>query len=97
MPDLGGPCSISHDDGASTEVTGTLVSSIAWITAGKGSRTSPEKLKPWNKIIRPGSLRNLGIRGEGAGCGPTEDGVDDMIGRLERGREVIDKGDVEVL
>lgn len=45
-PDDGGPCSIFHDDGASTEVTGILVSSIAWMTAGNGSRTSPEKLKP---------------------------------------------------
>jgi hypothetical protein len=45
-PELGGPFSISHDDGASTEVTGILVSSRARITPGKGSRTSPEKLKP---------------------------------------------------
>jgi hypothetical protein len=45
-PDLGGPASISQDEGASTEVTGTLVSAMAWITAGNGSRTSPEKLKP---------------------------------------------------
>jgi len=35
-----------HDDGASTEVTGRLVFSKAWMTAGKGSRTSPEKLNP---------------------------------------------------
>lgn len=45
-PDSGGPVSIFQEDGASTEVTGSLVSSIARITAGKGSRTSPEKLKP---------------------------------------------------
>lgn len=25
-PEVGGPCSISHDEGASTEVTGSLVS-----------------------------------------------------------------------
>lgn len=37
-----------QDDGASTEVTGSLVCSMALITAGKGSRTSPEKLKPTN-------------------------------------------------
>lgn len=35
-----------HDEGASTEVTGTLVSSRAAITAGNGSLISPEKLKP---------------------------------------------------
>ena len=45
-PDFGGPVSMSQDDGASTEVTGSLVSSKARMTAGKGSRTSPEKLKP---------------------------------------------------
>jgi len=45
-PDLGGPSSIFHDDGASTEVTETLVSCMAWMTAGNGSRTSPEKLNP---------------------------------------------------
>jgi len=45
-PDFGGPFSMSQDDGASTEVTGTLASAMALITAGKGSRTSPEKLKP---------------------------------------------------
>ena len=33
-------------DGASTEVTGTFVDPSADMTAGKGSRTSPEKLKP---------------------------------------------------
>lgn len=35
-----------HDDGASTEVTGSCVCSIASMTAGNGSRTSPEKLNP---------------------------------------------------
>ena len=45
-PDERGPSSIFQDDGASTEVTGIVVSSRAWITAGKGSLTSPEKLKP---------------------------------------------------
>ena len=45
-PSLGGPLSISHDDGASTEVTGTEVVSRARMTAGNGSRTSPKKLKP---------------------------------------------------
>lgn len=45
-PDFGGPSSMFQDDGASTDVTGSLVSSRARITAGNGSRTSPEKLKP---------------------------------------------------
>jgi hypothetical protein len=42
----GGPSSMFQDDGASTEVTGSLVSSSALMTAGKGSRTSPEKENP---------------------------------------------------
>lgn len=45
-PDFGGPSSIFQDEGASTAVTGSFVSSRAWITAGNGSRTSPEKLNP---------------------------------------------------
>lgn len=48
-PVFGGPCSMSQDDGASTDVTGSFVSCRAWMTAGNGSRTSPEKLNP---IIR---------------------------------------------
>lgn len=35
-----------QDDGASIEVTGSRVCSIASMAAGNGSRTSPEKLKP---------------------------------------------------
>lgn len=50
-PDVGGPSSILHDEGASIDVTGSLVSSRALITAGKGSRTSPEKLKPASKSV----------------------------------------------
>ena len=45
-PVSGGPSSILHEEGASTERTGTLVFSMAAITSLKGSRTSPEKLKP---------------------------------------------------
>lgn len=45
-PDWGGPLSMFQDEGASTDVTGSLVVSNARITAGNGSRTSPEKLKP---------------------------------------------------
>jgi hypothetical protein len=47
-PSFGGPDSIFHEDGASTEVTGTEVLSKASITGGNGSRISPEKLKPEN-------------------------------------------------
>lgn len=35
-----------HEDGASTANTGTLLVSMAMIGSLKGSRTSPEKLKP---------------------------------------------------
>ena len=35
-----------HDEGASTDVTGTVVFSSSDITLGNGSRTSPEKLNP---------------------------------------------------
>jgi hypothetical protein len=35
-----------QDEGASTDVTGMRVSSNARMTAGKGSRTSPEKENP---------------------------------------------------
>ena len=45
-PDEGGPSSMFQDDGASTDVTGSLVFSSASMTEGNGSRTSPEKLKP---------------------------------------------------
>ena len=45
-PVLGGPSSILHEEGASTDRTGTLVFSMAVMTSLKGSRTSPEKLKP---------------------------------------------------
>lgn len=45
-PSLGGPLSMSQLEGASTARMGTLVSRRASMTLGKGSRTSPEKLKP---------------------------------------------------
>jgi hypothetical protein len=45
-PEGGGPSSIFHDEGASTDVTGMDVSCNALMTAGKGSRTSPENEKP---------------------------------------------------
>ncbi|KAH8712779.1 hypothetical protein HC256_005953 [Beauveria bassiana] len=49
-PDFGGPCSISHDEGASTDVTGLSDFWSACITAGNGSRTSPEKLNPITQL-----------------------------------------------
>jgi hypothetical protein len=39
-----------QDDGASTDVTGIDVSSRARMTAGKGSRTSPEKENPGDGV-----------------------------------------------
>lgn len=45
-PEAGGPSSMFHDEGASTDVTGMGVSCSALMTAGKGSRTSPENEKP---------------------------------------------------
>ena len=45
-PELGGPFSIFHDEGASTARTGISVVSSAATTERNGSRTSPEKLKP---------------------------------------------------
>ena len=48
-PDAGGPSSMLHDDGASTDNTGTLLVSIAIIESLKGFRTSPEKLKPMRR------------------------------------------------
>lgn len=49
-PDLGGPSSMFHDEGASTDVTGSFVCSNARMTAGNGSRTSPVKLNPVRRV-----------------------------------------------
>ena len=57
-PSFGGPVSIFHDEGASTDVTGRLVAAIAAMTDGNGSRTSPENEKPkmasrtWSFVVR---------------------------------------------
>jgi hypothetical protein len=51
-PSFGGPSSIFQDEGASTDVTGIRDSSNARMTAGKGSRTSPEKENPGYVIRR---------------------------------------------
>jgi len=45
-PSVGGPFSISQDEGASMEVTGILVSASAAMMDGNGSRISPENEKP---------------------------------------------------
>jgi hypothetical protein len=46
VPSLGGPLSISQDEGASTEMIGIWVSSSAWITVKKGSLTGPSNENP---------------------------------------------------
>ena len=52
-PVLGGPSSILHEEGASIDRIGTLVFSMAVMTSLKGSRTSPEKLKPGEGKCKP--------------------------------------------
>lgn len=89
-PDLGGPSSIFQDDGASTEVIGSLVSSIVLMTAGKGSRTSPEKLNP--------TIDEYATTAHNKGQGqPTEHGIDDVVGRFDGCWEILGEGQLEVL
>ena len=88
-PDLGGPFSISHEDGASTEVTGILVSSRAWMTAGKGSRTSPEKLNPINALALSHDIAQ-------EACVQTENGIHNVVSRRQSGGEVVNKGYFEI-
>ena len=45
-PQLGGPVSMFHDEGASTDVTGTFDCANASMTGPNGALISPEKLKP---------------------------------------------------
>ena len=45
-PSGGGPVSISHDEGASTDVMGKVVDSKAWMTEVNGSRGGPWKENP---------------------------------------------------
>jgi len=80
-PEDGGPSSIFHDEGASTDVTGTVVSSRALMTAGKGSRTSPEKEKPLGDV-KKGEWNQGDRKGTGNGDWKdrrTEDGVNDVV------------------
>lgn len=76
-----------HDDGASTDSTGTLVSSMAMIGSLNGSRTSPEKLKPGQCELRDGCW-SFG--------GNTEYGVYHMICSLQRLSEVVGKWHIQV-
>lgn len=87
-PDAGGPSSILHDDGASTDSTGTLVVSIAMIGSLKGSRTSPEKLNPGEREFRDGSW---------SFTGNTEDGVYYMICSLQGAIKIFGKWHVQIL
>ena len=85
-----------HDDGASTDVTGRSVSSRARMTAGNGSLTSPEKLNPEREVsshlTRGKDKEKVHKRGL-----QTEDGVYDVICRLQGIGEIVGKRDVEVL
>ena len=87
-PDAGGPSSILHDEGASTDSMGTLVVSMAMIAPLKGSRTSPEKLNPKKCECRD-SYWSV--------SGSTENGVHDVIRSLQRAIEVLGEWHVEVL
>ena len=77
-----------HDDGASTDVTGILVSSRARITAVNGSRTSPEKEKP--VFVSP----KVGVGWKRKGF--TEDGVDDVVCFFESTGEILREWNGEV-
>ena len=86
-PVFGGPSSILHDEGASTERTGTLVFSMAAITSLKGSRTSPEKLKPekckYGTNDGPGTITKYCIH--------------NMIRGFQRVLKVLSKWDIQIL
>lgn len=78
---------MSHDEGASTDSTGSFVSCRARITAGKGSRTSPEKLNPNGEYYVNAHHIFAHIRNN-ASNSPlfdsagkrTKDGIDNLIG-----------------
>lgn len=76
-----------HEDGASTANTGTLLVSIAMIGSLKGSRTSPEKLKPAQREFGTGS-QNFGDN--------TEDGVHNVICSLQRSIKVLGERHVQI-
>ena len=87
-PDTGGPSSILHDDGASTESTGTLLVSMAAIVSLKGSRTSPEKLKPEEREFRDEYSELIGS---------TKYGIYYVICSLQRAFKVLSKWNIQVL
>lgn len=86
-PDAGGPSSMLHEDGASTDSTGTLVSSMAIMGSLNGSRTSPEKLKPGQREYDDGYQSY---------AGNTEYGVHHMICSLQRLSEVFSKWHIQI-
>ena len=87
-PDTGGPSSILHDDGASTESTGTLLFSIATIGSLKGSRTSPEKLKPEQREFWDEYSKLIGS---------TKNGIYYIICSLQSAVKVLSKRNIQVL
>ncbi len=86
---MGGPSSILQEEGASTDVTGTVVCSRADIIAEKGGRTSPEKLKPsgvLDSYLKGGKM----VREN------TKDGVNYMVRALEVRFEILRERDIEI-
>lgn len=77
-----------HEEGASTDSTGTLVFSIAVITSLKGSRTSPEKLNPVQDELQPGDnlFRSL-----------TKNCVNDVVSALQRRDKVFGEWHGQIL
>lgn len=80
---------MSHDDGASTDVTGLSDFWRASITAGNGSLTSPEKLNPsiWldSRVQTTGTIRQ------------TENCIHNVIRVFRSGGEIINEGDPKIL
>ena len=81
-PVAGGPASMSHEDGASTDVIGRDVCSMAEITETKGSRGGPWKENPGGG---KGGVWLEGGKGKERGKGrkggkDTEDSVYDVVG-----------------
>ena len=92
-----------HEEGASTERTGTAESRSAAITAGKGSRMGPEKEKP--ERLRSGSYSHdtkyirfvaIGNMAADSIVNPTKDSINDIIRLFECFRKIVDKVYVQV-
>ena len=79
-----------HDEGASTDVTGTDVVVRASMITEKGSLTSPAKLNPSWVSVRS----NVCVLFEHI---PTENGINDMISVAESCVEFIREGNVQIL